>query len=180
MALRPKSNGIAANDPLAVRRLLGSNPKVEPLSNVGRENEQRSAWNETHHNTAQRHIYGRRLTGVNDSARVFEPAPNIVHGDHVQFDLPVSLSTHRDICELAFVGRAVDTTKGNLSVFLEAPKTESEDRPVKEAPVPEVVEWRDDCPDSSGIISEAQNTIVSARILNVEWRCTSGQKELLT
>jgi len=105
---------------------------------------------------------GHRLTGVNGSASVLELKVIIAKGNLVQFNLPVGLSAHGGVCELALVGGAVDTTKGGLSsVFLGGSQTESKHRFVNKALVHEVVERRDDVIDSNGVVSEAEDTVES-------------------
>ena len=155
-------NCIAVNGILAIPGLLGTNLSVDHLSNVGGESNQGSACEGPYHNDIQGYVEGRRLTGVNGSASVLEFKVLTAEGNLVQFNLPVGLSAHGGICELAFVGGGVDTTKGSFSsVFLRGPHAESEHRFVKKALVHKVVEWRDDVVDGDGVVSEAEDTVES-------------------
>ena len=155
-------NRIAINSVLAIPGLLGTNLSVEHLSNVSGESNQGSAWEGGYHNDIQGCVDGRRLTGINGGASVLELKVITAKGNLVQFNLPVSLSAHGGVCELALVGGGVDTTKGGFSsVFLGGSHAESEHRCVKETAVHEVVEWRDDVVNGDGVVSETEDTVES-------------------
>ena len=115
-----------------------------------------------YHNGIQGIVDRCRLTGVNGSASVLELKVFTAKGNLVQFNLPVGLSAHGGVRELALVGGSVDTTKSSLSsVFLRGSHAESEHRFVEETLVHKVVEWRDDVVDGDGVVSKTEDTVES-------------------
>ena len=102
------------------------------------------------------------LTSVNCGAGVVKLKLIIAKGNLVQFNLPVGLSAHRSVRNLALVGGVINTTEGGLSsVFLGISHAEGKHRFVNKTLVHKVVERRDDVSDSDGVVSETKNTIKS-------------------
>src|ERR1700689_4988529 len=94
-----------------------------------------------HENYIIKAVQQGQLTGVNRGTGILEFQFVISEGHTLNFDLPVSLATNRDIGNLAGVRIVVDTTEDSLAtVLLRGTETEGEDRRVEQALVNHAVE----------------------------------------